>query len=252
MRAALYPVLRDLQSRVPFTRPLKFGAYNLATRIFGMHVEEEFRLLEQMRPVGLALDIGGNWGQSIWALKRTAAPANIISFEPDVNLAARLRRAFAADATVKIEAFALGDEAGEFTLYTPKYRDFIYDGLASLDREEAESWLKNRMAGFDAGKLTVAEQKVPVRTLDSFNLSPDVIKIDVQGAELAVVKGGLGTIDRTKPVAIIESPSQALVDLFATIGLHPYRFADGRLDDRWADATNTVFLSDGRKQSLKL
>lgn len=209
-------------------------------------------MLSRLGRVKLAIDVGGNWGQSIWALKRTARPERIASFEPDADLARRLERQFAHDSTVAIERFALSDRDGSFKLYTPRYRNFVYDGLASLDYAEAEGWLRDRMAGFDRRLLTVVEQSVPVRTLDSFELSPEVIKIDVQGAEYKVVLGGIETFSRADPVAIIEAPSAELVGLLASIGMHAYRYAEGRLHDDWQGSTNVVFVSTTRRRQLAL
>lgn len=46
---------------------------------------------------------------------------------------------------------------------------------------------------------------VKVSTLDSFNLSPDLIKIDTQGYELEVLQGSIKTIERSSPVIITEA-----------------------------------------------
>lgn len=248
----VFPVLRSLQSRMPFIRPLKFGLYNAATRSLGWHIEPEFKLLGRMAPITLAVDIGGNWGQSIWALRRIAKPSRIISFEPDAYLANRLRRTFANDPSVCIYACAIAERPGSFPLYTPKYRNFIYDGLASLNREEAEGWLTKRMAAFDPAQLSIMEQTVEVKTLDSFDLVPDVVKIDVQGAEYQAVKGGIETFRRATPVTIVESPSPALVELFSTLGMSAYAFVRGALKQDWKNSTNVLFLSPQRRRELKL
>lgn len=239
--------LRAVQSRFPAIRPAKFGLYNLATRAVGWRVEPEFRLLERFAPVGTALDVGGNWGQSIYALKRTARPASIWSFEPNPVLSRRLERAFARDAGVTIQSFALGEAAGTFELFVPRYRDYVYDGLASLDEASARDWLNpQRFAGFRAERLSVDRYRVEVRTLDSFELAPDVVKIDVQGLELAVVKGGWNSFRRALPVTIVEAPSPELVDLLRGIGMRAYGYAAGRLVPDDTGGTNTLFLHDDR------
>src|SRR5262245_40787380 len=125
-------MLRTLQCHVPAIRPLKFATYNLGTRVLGWPMEEDFRLLARVAPIGLAVDIGGNWGQSIYALRRTARPKKIVSFEPNPVLADRLSKIFASDEGVEIKPFALADQAGALKLFIPSYRGYIYDGLASL------------------------------------------------------------------------------------------------------------------------
>lgn len=53
-----------------------------------------------------------------------------------------------------------------------------------------------------------AETKVPLITLDSLNLDAcDLIKIDTEGYELEVIKGALATIQKFRPVIILEELS---------------------------------------------
>jgi FkbM family methyltransferase len=241
-------VLRTLQSYAPALRPLKFGVYNALTQYLGWHMEAEFKLLSRLPKTELAVDIGGNWGSSILALKSQARPARIVSFEPNPAMSVRLSRVFAKDATVQIEACALSEAPGELTLYVPRYGDFVYDGLASLDKAEARDWLNpDRMAWFDPAKLALDEYRVPVRTLDSYGFAPDVVKIDVQGLETEVVRGGLETFRRSHPVTIVEVPTPELVALFKTLDMDAYRWRDGRLiPDEISDYYNTVFLHRDR------
>lgn len=253
MRPAVTRILRTLQSSVPALRPLKFSTYNWATRALGWHVEPEFKLLSQLPPARLAIDIGGNWGQSIHALKRTARPEQIVSFEPNPVLADRLRSTFRRDPTVRIEAVGLGDAAGRFELHVPRYRSFVYDGLASLDRASAQDWLNaERMAWFDPDKLSIDQFEVEVRTLDSFKLSPDIVKIDVQGLELAVVKGGIETFRRSLPITIVEAPVDELVFLLGELGLEPYGYKAGKLVRGDRSGTNTVFVHRDRFAETEL
>lgn len=203
--------LRYVQTFVPFLRPAKFALSNHLTRHYGLRTDIEFRALAHLGPIELALDIGGNWGQSIHALERCASPRRIVSIEPNYELALRLKRAFSSDLTVQIIDCALSDAPGEMRLFVPRYRQFVYDGLASIDRDEACSWLNSRtMAWFNSSDLHIDEQTVTVMTLDGLSLAPDVIKIDVQGVEELVVRGGHETFLRYRPACIIERPSQKL------------------------------------------
>jgi len=244
-------ILRTLQTYAPGVRPLKFGLYNAMTRHLGWHVEIDFKLLSRLPKVQLAVDIGGNWGQSIEALKRTARPAKIVSFEPNPILGARLSSVYANDAGVRIERCGLGDQAGGFTLHVPKYNGFIYDGLASLDEAEAKNWLNPQsMAWFDPKKLTLDTYDVPIRTLDSYGFTPDIVKIDVQGLEPQVVRGGLETFRRAQPVTIIETPDAELVAQLAQLGLDAYRWTGERLVAGDTGGLNTLFLSKDRVRQL--
>ena len=45
---------------------------------------------------------------------------------------------------------------------------------------------------------------VETRTLDSLKTSPDFIKIDTEGSEPYILKGGMETISKYKPTILIE------------------------------------------------
>ena len=77
--------------------------------------------------------------------------------------------------------------------------------LGSCDRQKAASWLnKNTVYFFDANKLKIAKIAIDVKTLDSFNLQPDFIKIDVEGFEYQVLLGSEKTINDHRPILLIE------------------------------------------------
>lgn len=58
-------------------------------------------------------------------------------------------------------------------------------------------------------------QMIKISTLDSFNLSPNLIKIDTQGYELEVLEGAVRTIQRSSPVIITEAENWAERNLLA-------------------------------------
>ncbi len=52
--------------------------------------------------------------------------------------------------------------------------------------------------------------KVTFKMLDSYNLKPTILKIDVEGFEMDVLEGGKETIKKYKPKIIIETHSSDL------------------------------------------
>jgi FkbM family methyltransferase len=170
--------------------------------------EEDFRALPKL---GLApdrplVDVGANRGQSIRSMKLCLPHCQVVAFEAHPMLAAALARRYAGDTSVAIEPFGLGNEVGEEQLFTPSYNGYVFDGLASFQREAAADWLNpDRLYLFDPRKLHLIEQTARIRTLDSVGLKPALIKIDVQGLETEVVLGGLETIKRHRPVLLIET-----------------------------------------------
>lgn len=236
--------LRNLQTLAPWVRPMKFGLYNFATRHFGARIDPDFLILNHLPKIGLALDVGGNWGQSICAIRRLRPEARVESFEPNPILAERLAKVFGADTKVAVHNLALSSQPGVMQLHVPAYRNFVYDGLASLDVEEARTWLNpRRVASFDPAKLSIRSFDVKVEPLDSLGLSPDFIKIDVQGHELAVLQGAEHTLAGA-PVILLESVSREIVDYLARFGLKPFGFTGGALVEGLLTTVNTVFMTE--------
>jgi len=91
-------------------------------------------------------------------------------------------------------AEALSNSAGTARLIIPKHTHRPEHG--SIDATRQHSW-----------DVTDTEQyTVETRTLDSYALqSVDLIKIDVEQHERAVIQGAMATIERCRPVIMIEN-----------------------------------------------
>ena len=89
---------------------------------------------------------------------------------------------------------ALADYEGDATFYITRHPDG-----SSLLKPNKEFW-----KDFPAGKKfdVVREEPTKVTTLDSLNLQADFIKIDVQGAEGMVIRGGINTIKNASCVEV--------------------------------------------------
>ena len=55
-----------------------------------------------------------------------------------------------------------------------------------------------------AGVSGAAEASVPMIPLDTLGLRPDVVKIDVEGAEVGVLRGMAHTLEHARPTLIVE------------------------------------------------
>ena len=87
--------------------------------------------------------------------------------------------------------------------------------------------------GFDPARLTVEEAECETRTLDSFDLKPTFIKIDVEGLEHEVLAGGAFTLIANEPVLMIERfhHNPTLEPMLASLGyveVRPRIPAEGR------------------------
>lgn len=151
--------------------------------------DPETRLLPLLERGGAFVDVGANRGS--WCGPAARVFRKVHAFEPEPALAAALRRA--APSNVTVYALALSDHDGSGRFAVP-----VYGGEALTTRASLET-------GANVGHEDELVYEVPLARLDSFELTQiDVIKIDVEGHERAVLDGAWRTIDRERPTLIVE------------------------------------------------
>ena len=237
--------LRAAQTFFPYLQNVRFKLENLARRAGKRVNDKDWLAFRQLRiPVGSVIDVGANRGQSIESILVVLPGRKILSFEPNGALASRLAREYRCHTNIHIEAVALSDEIGSAKLYVPCYRKWVFDGLASMNRSEAMSWLNaERLKGFDPRKLTCLEFEVPVRILDSYDLKPAVIKLDTQGTEEQVLRGAAKTLAANKPIILLESATLSIANLLQDYGYHPYAYLEQKFIGGLMDTNNVFFLT---------
>jgi hypothetical protein len=127
----------------------------------------------------------------------------------------------------------------------------MYDGLASLKRELAADWLRERVYWYQEKRLTIKEVACRIRRLDDLDLAPFFIKLDVQGYELEALTGGERTLRRDEPILLIESPDEETCAFLSRLGYQPYSFEDGWLKPGALGFTNTFFMTGGKAALLR-
>ncbi len=169
------------------------------------------------------IDVGANRGvYTFWLSRHSQA---VEAFEPNPHLAARLSSV--ALKNVSVHRAALSDKEGyAYLVVPPHHRGGFDDPGASLVR-----W----GSGVEGG----ARHSARLVTLDSFGFDDvDLIKIDVEGHEEAVLDGARQTIEACRPTLIVELEDSINAGCMARVvgrlsryGYKP-RFADG---GRWYD-----------------
>ncbi|MEL7034866.1 MAG: FkbM family methyltransferase [Cyanobacteria bacterium J06592_8] len=134
------------------------------------------------------IDIGAHIGSIISSVAYNDSSIKIVAIEAIPEKAEKLRKKFPF---VKIHACAVGDQEGETSFFINTKQS----GYSSLIKStnSATSWIK--------------EIQVPINKLDELVLSNDVdvIKIDVEGAELGVLRGSQNIIKTNRPIIMFES-----------------------------------------------
>jgi FkbM family methyltransferase len=191
----------------------------------------------------LFLDVGANRGQSTDAILMKRKKSRIQLFEPNPWLCGKLEAFFGSNPRIIVNRFALGAKTEERELFVPFYKHWMFDGLASFDEETAKSWLRDRMFFYREEFLTVKTVACKIRPLDDLALDPAFIKLDVQGFEYEVVRGGEETIRRCSPILLIESPPAAvLVEYLKGLGYEMYAFRAGGFCRGVMGGANTFFM----------
>lgn len=200
-------LVRSLLVFAPRLQDTRFRAEARFIRAFRRPYQPEFeglRALPFHDP--LVLDIGCNRGISIETILAMRPDARVIGFEANASLAADTKRWFAADPRVEILPIGLGNRAGSIDIHVPRYRNYRFDGLSSLDRSLATIVLVNDYVyWFDPRHLRVETMSSAISRLDDLKLSPAVIKLYVQGYEEQVLDGATETIRSHEPVILAPS-----------------------------------------------
>lgn len=149
------------------------------------------------------LDIGAHYGYfSLIAAELTGATGQVLALEPASKSGAILSENCKNLANITLVPKAISDQVGEISFYEFPNLFSEYNSI-NVDQFRDEKWF----ADFNPVKTTVATTTVNEITAGSFK--PVVIKIDVEGAELKVVEGGLDFLRSHSPVIAMEYLSPA-------------------------------------------
>ena len=137
---------------------------------------------------GHCIDIGAHAGDVLTDLLAAAPEGRHLAFEPLPELAEGLRQRFPS---VDVRASALSDEPGERE-FTRVVGNPGWSGFRQRPTPDA---------------VRFERLQVPVATLDEAlpdGFAPTFVKLDVEGAELEVLRGGLETLRRHRPTLTFE------------------------------------------------
>lgn len=134
------------------------------------------------------LDVGANSGYFVEVALRCAPDAQHIAYEPVPFLATRLRAEYP---TVDVRQVALSDQPGSASLLIDHAQP-AFSRLSSIGRNT-----DSELESIDV-RVAALDQDLPA------DWHTSLIKIDVEGAEEGVIRGGIEFITRERPVIIFE------------------------------------------------
>ncbi|HUK08633.1 MAG TPA: FkbM family methyltransferase [Stellaceae bacterium] len=176
-------------------------------------------LLPILRPLiprdAVILDVGAHAGQYTKLLARLAPEGFVYAIEPGSYARTILRLAISFNRlrNVAILPLALGDRAGLVTLSMPVKRSGSYGfGLTHAGLGGRPNSVR------EVAAMTTLDELAATLPLDRL----DFIKVDIEGYEGALLRGGRETLRRFKPTLLMEMNAEQLVR------------AGDRLEDAWS------------------
>ena len=148
---------------------------------------------QRLAATAVCIDVGCCLGDELQKMMAAAPQGTFFAFEPLPNLFAKLQKRF-RQSNVRLSNVALSDQEGtidfNFVESNPAYsgiRRRRYDRPHERDRT-----IRVTTARLDNVLQAAGSPKV------------DLIKIDVEGAELLVMRGAEATLKRNRPIVIFE------------------------------------------------
>jgi FkbM family methyltransferase len=189
-------------------------------------------------------DVGANVGYYTWVVKSIAPEARVRVFEPDTDnltlLRETIRRADLCDIVVR--DVAVSDVRGK--------RLFARDGVSGSTGGIWESGITYSGRYWGVPPSFVEVDTVSLNDERALAGAVDLIKIDVEGHEEAVIRGALETIRRDQPIVICEC-FHGGQDISGALKPMGYTFVDAeRMGNDLAAATN--FLALPKRHSARL
>jgi len=165
--------LVKLLRRAEWRRALRFGV--------GASIEHE-AVMARLRPATV-VDVGANVGQFSALIAALHPEARLVAFEPMPDAAATWRRVFDGRSNAVLHTVAIGTTKGEATLHVSARADS--SSLLPIGEGQRTVFPGTEEAG---------TMRIEVAPLDAFLSAaeisrPALLKIDVQGYELEVLRG---------------------------------------------------------------
>jgi FkbM family methyltransferase len=211
LRQRLWQYFSDRRREAPVvtrwhyaTRLYLYLGNDLSRQIYiaGCIDPNEFAFLDRILQPGMTfLDAGANEGvYTVFAAKRLGPSGTVWAFEPSLREAGRLRRNLDLNnLSARVFPLALADRAGHAEMSVAGYG---HEGLNTMGKFVHE--IEER--GKEIIQVTRLDDAVSENPLSRL----DVIKIDVEGAELKLLQGAAATLRRYRPLLLFEASDRTL------------------------------------------
>lgn len=188
-----------------------------------------YAILNNVKKGFTVLDIGANQGEiTLWSAKATGENGKVISFEPLTQMFKQLQENLSLNPAFKKYVYpvqiGLSDRHAKLPIYGASASDIhggVHEGMPTLYKTE------NRNVLIEEITISTLDDELEKLNIDKV----DFIKIDVEGSELPILKGGIKILSKCKPILLIESNEETFVaagysqkEFFAFLNQFGYKY----------------------------
>ncbi len=195
--------------------------------VTGRYEPNEFSVLQKiLRPGMTFVDVGANIGlYTLFAANKVGATGKVVAFEPSSREYEMLEQNIAVNALYNVRAIkrAVSNRDGEVELLVASLKNSGHNTVGKFGYATA----------LERTESVAAERLDEIIAREGYE-RVDVIKMDVEGAELAALQGAMNTLRRLHPALLVEisdrtlehqgASSREVLDLLASEGYRFYGF----------------------------
>lgn len=163
---------------------------------YGEYCEQEFDILKQMcGPGSFVAEVGANIGaHTVRMAKHVGLSGRIVAYEPQPVVFQALCATVALNSLMNVDCYPFALAEAEETARFPAINYYV----------------ANNFGGINFESLPEGTIPVPVRRFDDSYLHDrlDLLKLDVEGMELRVLKGARKSIERFHPYIYLENDNR--------------------------------------------
>jgi len=158
---------------------------------------EKAAYLKLIRPGFVLVEVGANEGYFTRLFgKLVGINGRVVAFEPITKTRERLIDNVSNIESVKVLPYAISDKAGDFSMFIPG----PIHGQASLRKHSDPEWGKEGVTYTENVQCSPLSQLDDIKCLGKI----DFMKVDVEGAELEVLKGAQDILEKEHPILHLE------------------------------------------------
>lgn len=210
LRKIFFPLISKINFEMTVTHDVTKRKFSLLTWdhkgywYYGKHREKaELIMFERLINLGdCVLEVGGHIGYVTQIFENLVGDkGKVFVAEPTPKSRLYLKKNVRHDSTVL--PIAVSDKNGEMDFYTEEFGGFTNSLVGSFTEKTNKNLSDSQVSKFEN---SIKKISVQVKTIDAlceeFAIQPTFLKIDVEGAELSVLKGAKKSLNNVKSLMV--------------------------------------------------